>query len=139
MLDTNVLAAAAVTRGLCADVLRNVLVEHDLLLCGQIVTELHRVLRSKFGIPEDEAQEFLSMLKQDAAIPGTGAPPAVRLKDKADLVILAAAVAGAADALVTGEKELLELGRIGSVKILSPRRFWETVRSDRGKGTGAVE
>ena len=38
LLDTNVLASAAATRGLCADVLRVVLAEHELVVCRQILT-----------------------------------------------------------------------------------------------------
>jgi hypothetical protein len=36
MLDTNVLASAVATRGLCADVLRAVLAEHELVICPQM-------------------------------------------------------------------------------------------------------
>ncbi len=37
VLDTNVLASTAATRGLCADVLRAVLAEHQLVICSQII------------------------------------------------------------------------------------------------------
>lgn len=39
-LDTNVLVAALATRGLCADLLRVVLREHQLVLSAQVLTEL---------------------------------------------------------------------------------------------------
>jgi predicted nucleic acid-binding protein len=45
MLDTNVLAAAAATRGLCADVLRAVLAEHEMVICPQIISELQRRIK----------------------------------------------------------------------------------------------
>ena len=50
-LDTNVLASAAATRGLCADVLREVLTSYELVTFAQVLNELERVLRTKFGIP----------------------------------------------------------------------------------------
>ena len=50
-LDTNVLASAAATRGLCADVLREVLTSHELVTSAQVLNEFERVLRTKFGIP----------------------------------------------------------------------------------------
>jgi predicted nucleic acid-binding protein len=34
-------------------------------------------------------------------------------------------MASGADVFVTGDKALLELGRIGDIPILSPRRLWE--------------
>ncbi len=36
-LDTNVLASAAVTRGLCSDVLREVFASHDLFISEQVL------------------------------------------------------------------------------------------------------
>ena len=39
-LDTNVLASAVATRGLCADVLREVLTRHDLIISNALLKEL---------------------------------------------------------------------------------------------------
>ena len=52
LLDTNVLASAVGARGLCADVLRMVLAEHELIVCPQIIDELQRVLCDKFTTPQ---------------------------------------------------------------------------------------
>jgi len=43
-LDTNVLASAVATRGLCADVLREVLTRHDLIISNALLKELKLVL-----------------------------------------------------------------------------------------------
>jgi predicted nucleic acid-binding protein len=52
-LDTNVLASAAATRGLCADGLRQVFASHQLFISDQVLNELNRVLRFKFGVGQD--------------------------------------------------------------------------------------
>ena len=39
-LDTNVLAGAIGTRGLCADVLREIFASHDLLISEHVIGEL---------------------------------------------------------------------------------------------------
>jgi len=107
LLDTNVLASAAATRGLCADVLREVLAEHELVVCPQVLSELRRVLRGKFGVSASLINDFLGLIQQDT-IHG----------------ILAAALDGGASFLVTGDKELLELGDVLGIRIMSPRQFW---------------
>jgi predicted nucleic acid-binding protein len=56
-LDTNVLVAAFATRGLCADVLRTVLAEHDLVVGEVILAELRRVLT-----PSSRCQPIASTL-----------------------------------------------------------------------------
>ena len=64
-LDTNVLVSAVATRGLCADVLREVLVTHQLVVSFPLLNELTNILHSKFGIPVDVITEFTEMLIQD--------------------------------------------------------------------------
>ena len=131
-LDTNVLVSAVATRGLCADVVREVLAGHELVLSRQVLTEVRNTLRRKLGVDADTAAEYVKLLEQDAVVARPGSNPAVKLRDKDDLPILAAAIAGKADVLVTGDRELVELGKVGKVRVLSPRRFWEQLRPTEG-------
>ena len=130
VMDTNVLASAATTRGLCADVLREVFAEHDLVVCKQITDELQRILIDKFGIDPPLVGDFLWLIRQDTIFVEPEIVPNVVLKDKDDLGILAAAIASKADILVTGDKELQELKRIGTTAILSPREFWQKLTNE---------
>ena len=127
-LDTNVLASAFGTRGLCADVLREVLSAHDLLVSDILFQELERVLLQKFSIPTSVLSEILSLLKQDSVYCQVGALPVVPIKDQDDLPILSCAIEGLAEVFVTGDKELLALEHIGTLLILSPRAFWEHLK-----------
>ena len=106
------LASAAATRGLCADVLREVLTSHELLTSAQVPNELERVLRSKFGIPQDLIADFISLLSQDIVLAKPGAVPTVEIKDESDLPILSAAISAKADVFVTGDKESLVHGKL---------------------------
>ncbi len=93
-LDTNVLASAAATRGLCADVLREVLTSHELLTSPQVLGELKRVLRTKFGVAQDLIDDFISLMRQDTVLTQPGPVPPVEIRDQDDLPILAAAISG---------------------------------------------
>ena len=135
-LDTNVLVSAVATRGLCADVLREVLVSHDLVLSQQVLDEVGQVLRTKMGASPDLAAEFVRLLEQDAVIARPARLPRVKLHDKDDLPILGAAIAARAQVLVTGDRELLELGIVEDVEVVSPRQFWERLRSRRRQRLG---
>jgi predicted nucleic acid-binding protein len=42
---------------------------------------------------------------------------------------LATAIEGAADVLVTGDRDLLEVAADSPIPILEPRAFWELLRS----------
>ncbi len=124
MLDTNVLASAVATRGLCADVLRTVLAEHELAICQQIISELQQVLKDKFALPRPLVNDFIRLVREVAVLCEPGDPPTIELKDKDDLCILSAAASSEVNVLVTGDKELQIVGKVAELRILSPRQFW---------------
>ncbi len=135
-LDTNVLASAAATRGLCADVLREVFASHQLFISDQVLIELKRVLQLKFGVSQELIDEFIELLERDSTSVPPGELPIVELKDSDDLTILGAAIKAGADVLVTGDQELLGLNRISNLEVLSPRQFWEKLKSRQRRGGG---
>ena len=130
-LDTNVLVAAVATRGLCADVFRAVLASHELVVSQQVLDEVRRVLRVKLGVRPGPVADFIRLLEQEAEV----APPAklrgIELNDQNDLPILGAANAARADVFVTGDRELAELGTVEGMRVVSPRQFWEGLKSSR--------
>jgi putative PIN family toxin of toxin-antitoxin system len=135
-LDTNVIASATATRGLCADVLRTVVEFHELVVCDQLVAELRRVLKDKFGAPPDLIADVLWLLQQDTITSAAEPLHDLPLPDPADSAIVSAALNGAAEALVTGDKEILKLHRVGSLELLTPRQFWDKVRGPPNGGPG---
>ena len=126
-LDTNVLVAAFATRGLCADVVRLTLAAHEMMVSETVLTELARALGDKIGLPERQVRSILSFVRQEATV-APEAPPGVPVRDPADASILAAAMAGDADVLVTGDRDLLELEHPVCVRIVTPRGFWQMLK-----------
>ena len=124
-LDTNVLVSAFTTRGICADVLAVVLAEHQLVLGERVLAELKRVLRKKMGMPAEEVTEAEAFLRQEAAVVAKGSELLAEVRDPDDAEVLAQAIEGLADVLVTGDRDLLDVTDALPVQILSPRGFWE--------------
>jgi putative PIN family toxin of toxin-antitoxin system len=135
-LDTNVLASAAATRGLCADVLREVLTSHELLTSAQVLSELKRVLRTQFGVAQELIDNFISLMRQDTVLAEPGQLPTIQIRDRDDLPILSAAIFAEADVFVTGDKELLGIGHIENLAIISPRQFWDKLKAQPRRGAG---
>lgn len=129
-LDTNVLVSAFATRGLCADVLQVCLAEHQLVLGETVLAELRRVLQGKIGLPSLIIQEADVFFRREATVVSDAPPLSLAIRDKEDLPVLAEAIAGNADVLVTGDKDLLDLLSDPPLPILSPRAFWEELRSN---------
>ena len=134
-LDTNVIASATATRGLCADVLRTVIEFHDLVISDHLVGEVRRTLKGKFGASADLMADVVSLFRQNTIASQAHPLRDVPLSDPADVAIVSSALNAAADILVTGDREILDLRRVGFLEILTPRQFWD---KERGQGGGHV-
>ena len=122
LLDTNVLIAAFIARGTCHEVLEHTVRCHELVLCTHILQEFRDKLRHKFGFTSKEASRAEALLKSRARRVHPE-PPALHV-DPDDLPVLGAALAGGCHCVVTGDRELQQLGSVGDCAILSPRAFW---------------
>jgi uncharacterized protein len=133
-LDTNVLASAFGTRGLCADVLRAVLASHTLVVGEVVLRELRRALISKFKLPAGQVADVLAFLRTHEVTPTPKAPAAGTLRDPDDAWVLASAVAGRADVLVSGDGDLLAVGDRAPLPIVSPRTLWNMIAGQAPPG-----
>ncbi len=125
VLDTNVLLAAFATRGLCEAVFSVCLDRHEIFLSEPILTEVAKHLSGKFKLPSPRVQEIVALLRDHAALVVPADVPANSCRDADDLAILGTAAAASADALVTGDNDLLSLVQFQGVPILSPRAFYD--------------
>lgn len=122
--DTNVLASAFGTRGLCADVLRLVLADRELVTAEVVLEELRRVLGRKFGVPAGTVDEIERFLRNYHVEPRPSKVPSLKL-DRNDLLLVASALNALAEILITGDKEMLSLrSKPNGLRIVSPRAFW---------------
>ncbi len=127
-LDTNILVAAVATRGLCADLLRVVLAEHQLILGQTVQRELRRVLRSKLRLAPEVITEYDAFLARHAVLAAATEPAPISVRDASDERVLAEALAGEADVLVTGDQDLLSVASESPILIVDPRGLWESLR-----------
>jgi uncharacterized protein len=128
--DTNVLVSAVATRGLCADLFNLVLAEHQLIVGETVLTEVRRVLRQKMRVPEEIVDEFEALLRTEALVVAKAKSVSIAVRDKSDMAVLAEAIAGKAQVLVTGDKDLLEVVGEVPLDVLTPRGLWERLRSN---------
>ena len=128
LLDTNVIASAVATRGLCADLFRLVLAEHELVVGEVVIDELRRVLRTRFRLPVARVADVEEVLRTYEVVARPQAPDIVAVRDADDGWILASARAALVDALITGDGDLLAVADQVPFRILSPRAFWDEIR-----------
>ncbi len=94
----------------------------ELVTSEEQLSKLDRVLnydKLKKYIPEEKAAELVARLRESATTI-TDLPAVNYSADPADNLILATAIAGQAELLVTGDKKhLLSLGKVGAVSIVT--------------------
>lgn len=125
VLDTNVLIAAFVSRGRCAQLLEHCAEAHEMVTSAGLLDEYVEKLVRKFKLTPDLAGGNTALLRSmmEVVEPLPLSIPVCR--DPDDDLVLATAVAGSCDCIVTGDKDLLVLGSYGAVDIISPGDFAE--------------
>ncbi len=127
-LDTNVLVAAFATRGLCEDVMRTALSEHELVVGRSVLVELRKILTRKLRMPAQEVEAVIYFIEEHAETVEPEQPAPWPERDPDDRWVVAAAIEGKVDLLVTGDRDLLDLDADLPFQIVTPRRFWEELR-----------
>lgn len=125
--DTNVLVAALISEGLCHKLLRRAARgEISAYISPYILKELKEVLRNKVGVSNEDISAFVDLLliamevvdPEEAGLSLNGI-----CRDPHDDPVIAGAVAAAANYLVSGDLDLLELQKYQSIMIVSPRQL----------------
>jgi len=128
VLDTNVIVAALVAKGLCHEVVVRALGSSTVVTSPALLYELEQTLRAKFTLGP-VAAAFLEQLRLRVhlVVPTPLAAPVSR--DADDDLVLATAVAANATVVVTGELDLLVLRHYSGIDIVPPRDFLSRLSS----------
>jgi putative PIN family toxin of toxin-antitoxin system len=135
VLDTNVCVSGTIlARGTSFEILEAWRRQAYILVASEaIIAEIERVLRyprirDRYAVSEGDVARLVESLRADAlVVPGdyevSGVSP-----DPDDDKFLACALEAQADCVVTGDPDLLDLGRYQGVSILKPHEFLERLR-----------
>jgi len=130
VLDTNVYISALARGGLPLDIfIAATKGEFTLFTSGPILEELERVLLEKFEWAPDRVQQALTAVHLCSRIVFPKEHLTVIKEDDDDNRILECAVDAEAQVIVTGDRDLLELGVYRHITVLNPREFWDTYLS----------
>ena len=128
LFDTNVLFAAFTVRGFCDE-----LIEETVDLCAIVWStplrdELIRVLRRKRLLSPAQVDAISAFSDLCEMVKPVALPKRI-CRDPDDDIVLATAVAGRVDLVITGDDDLLVLKTFSGIRILSPRQVLEILHS----------
>ena len=132
VLDTNVLISALVFPGGSPESVYRLVTEGrvEMVSSPSLLAELARVLGSKFGWAPDDVAFTLRWITVIGVIVRPVAQVEAIVEDPDDDRVLEAAAEGHADAIVSGDRHLLNLGAWNDIPILSPAAFLDRVRTE---------
>ena len=124
VFDTNVLYAAFVAKGFCEELLDEAAGACELIWSDTLREEFESILSRRHEI--GTATRVALAAYVDLCEFVEPKPLSERIcRDADDDVVLATALAGKADVIVTGDNDLLVLREFRGTRILSPRKFLE--------------
>ena len=130
LLDTNVLVSAVLFGGLPRELLRRALRgEFEVVTSVRLMAEFADVLAERFGLAPEVARAARSEYELLAEVVRPLLVPSIA-RDPDDNEVLAAAVIGDVDLIVTGDRDLLVLGQHEGRSIVTPRQFRERLEDD---------
>lgn len=124
-LDSSVLIAAHISRaGVCAELLEDLLLHHELVTSEYILSELERKLVEKFRFPAREANQVAAFLRRVAVVAEPADLPSEACRDPTDIPVLGTAVGGSCTLLISVDRDLLDIERIHEIPIIRPGEYW---------------
>ncbi len=127
ILDTNILISAVGFGGKPREILNLVLKKRIIVITSPtLLAELEDVVHKKFPALASDFNRLNKQIKKNFKL----VRPKETLKitqDDDDNRILEAAVEGNCDYIITGDKELLDLGNYKRIKIITPDQFVRTI------------
>ena len=124
VVDTNVLIAAFLQSGSSKAVLEIAFEHSNCILSEYILSEFtEKLLSPKFSFPKKLVEAFVDYLTSHSQVENEDPTHKVSFSDPDDVAILKLCLTAKADYLITGDKELLSLAKIGDTKIVSPAEF----------------
>lgn len=130
VIDTNVFISVFLLHGRSSALVPLLLSRKTVLLVnGEILKEYFEVaIRPKFGHTPGRIRELFGALRPHVLVVKPVAKTTVHLRDPKDLRFIDCAIAGDADFIVSGDKDLLVIRRVGEIPVISMAELIERIR-----------
>lgn len=109
---------------MCAELLEDLLLHHELVTSAFILEELGRKLVEKFTFPKREADQVAAFLRSAAVVVVPVDLPAGVCRDPTDIPVLGTAVGGMCALLISVDRDLLDIRKINEIPIIRPGEYW---------------
>ena len=129
VLDTNILISSIFWKGSCQKIIDFAVAgKIKSLTCAEILEEIESVLSDDFpDVPYTKIDEIIRDVLSYSEIVTTEELLITGLRDIKDTKIIACALGGKADYIITGDKDLLTIKAYEGIPIVNPSEFLSSI------------
>ena len=131
VFDSNIYIAAFATHGVCHLMLESCITEHGVFISDFIFGEVKEKLIKKIKLPPETVDEIISYLGEQAIVTNPKNLVSDICRDPDDDNIISLGIAAKAEYIVTGDRDLLDIGQYASLHMVSPKEFSEVLKNQR--------
>ena len=131
VFDSNIYIAAFATHGVCHLMLESCITEHGVFISDFIFGEVKEKLIKKIKLPPETVDEIISYLGEQAIVTNPKNLVSDICRDPDDDNIISLGLAAKAEYIVTGDRDLLDIGQYASLHMVSPKEFSEVLKNQR--------
>lgn len=123
VIDTNVLISSFIGRGTSQKVVEHCIRNHTVIVSEFILDELNEKLVEKFKYTSELADQAVGLLRSKFEVVFPEPLQSSVCRDPEDDTILATALSGECNRIITGDKDLLVLQIFEGIEIINPAGF----------------
>ena len=125
VFDTNVLISTFVFPGFAVDVYNHCALHVELYTSEWVLSEFDEKMEHKFRYLPERRSRIIDTIRErhTVTLPTNDLP--TNSRDPDDNNILQVALFVEADFIVTGDRDLLDLGKVNNTEIINPKTFFE--------------
>ena len=125
VVDTNVIVSGLIAKGACFEVLEDIVYVHTPVITPYIHAECQEVFLHKFHLSPKTVKSLLYVVERHFSKGEHSTRMIDVCRDPKDNQILADALINHADAILSGDNDLLCMGIYEGIRIISPQDYWK--------------
>ncbi len=125
LVDTNVVVSGLIAKGICFEILEDLIYSHTPLITPYIFAECQDVLLNKFHLSKPAIKSLLGVVDRHFKKAVSSTKLLNVCRDPNDNQILADALINKVDIILTGDKDLLTIEVYQGIRIISPKDYWK--------------
>ena len=125
LVDTNVIVSGLIAKGMCFEILEDLIYSHTPIITPYILSECKNVLLTKFHLSMATVKSQILVIERHF-YKGQSATDVINAcRDPKDNQILADAVLNKVDFILSGDKDIISLGSFEGIRMISPKEYWK--------------